>query len=92
MKNTFKKAQKFLGFLGLLQNGANLCKFCCIISVQIFIKEVKTNAHFQNTNKTIRFPVDIIEGVEKALKGKNCTFTGFVIAAVRSALEEQELN
>lgn len=43
-------------------------------------------------NKTIRFPVDIIEGVEKALKGKNCTFTGFVIAAVRSALEEQELN
>ena len=43
-------------------------------------------------NKTIRFPVDIIDGVEKALKGKNCTFTAFVIAAVRLALEEQELS
>ena len=39
------------------------------------------------TNKTIRFPNDIIEQVENAIQGKDCTFSAFVIAAVRSALE-----
>ncbi len=40
------------------------------------------------TNKTIRFPNDVIEQVEKAIQGKDCTFSAFVIAAVRSALED----
>ena len=40
------------------------------------------------TNKSIRFPNDVIEDVEKAIVGKECTFTAFVIAAVRNALEE----
>ena len=40
------------------------------------------------TNKTIRFPNDVIEQIEKAIQGKDCTFTAFVIAAVRSALED----
>ena len=39
-------------------------------------------------NKTIRFPNDVVEEVEKAIQGKNCTFSAFVIAAVRAALEE----
>ena len=39
------------------------------------------------TNKTIRFPNDVIEDVEKAIQGKDCTFSAFVIAAVRMALE-----
>lgn len=39
------------------------------------------------TNKTIRFPKDVIEGVEAAIRGKECTFSAFVIAAVRMALE-----
>lgn len=39
-------------------------------------------------NKTIRFPTDVVEQVEKAIQGKNCTFSAFVIAAVRRALEE----
>ena len=38
-------------------------------------------------NKTIRFPSDVVEEVEKAIEGKNCTFSAFVIAAVRMALE-----
>ena len=42
------------------------------------------------TNKTIRFPINVVEDVEKAIQGKDCTFSAFVIAAVRSALEEQE--
>ena len=38
-------------------------------------------------NKTIRFPSDVVEEVEKAIEGKNCTFSAFVIAAVRMSLE-----
>jgi len=39
------------------------------------------------TNKTIRFPNDIIDEIEKAIEGKSCTFSAFVIEAVRIALE-----
>ena len=42
------------------------------------------------TNKCIRFPNDVIEQVEKAISGKNCTFTAFVVEAVRTALENLE--
>ena len=42
------------------------------------------------TNKTIRFPNDVVEGVENAIQGKECTFSAFVIAAVRAALDELE--
>ena len=44
------------------------------------------------TNKTIRFPNDVVEQVEHAIQGKECTFSAFVIAAVRSALEDLEEN
>lgn len=40
------------------------------------------------TNKTIRFPNDVVDAVEQAIRGKNCTFSAFVIAAVRAALED----
>lgn len=39
-------------------------------------------------NKTIRFPSDVVEEVEKAIQGNDCTFSAFVIAAVRAALED----
>ena len=39
------------------------------------------------TNKSIRFPNDIIEEVENVIRGKECTFTAFVVEAVRVALE-----
>ncbi|MBQ1393032.1 MAG: hypothetical protein IIY81_05750 [Lachnospiraceae bacterium] len=47
------------------------------------------------TNKCIRFPNDIIEEVENVIVGTNCTFSAFVIEAVRVALEnlkEEENN
>lgn len=45
------------------------------------------------TNKCIRFPNDVIEQVEESIRGTNCTFTAFVIEAVRVALENlQEEN
>lgn len=37
-------------------------------------------------NKTIRFPSDVVNDVEAVIQGKNCTFSAFVIAAVRAAL------
>ena len=40
------------------------------------------------TNKTIRFPNDVVEDVERAIQGKDCTFSAFVIAAVRAALDD----
>lgn len=39
-------------------------------------------------NKTVRFPSNIVDEVELAIQGKDCTFSGFVIAAVRAALDE----
>ncbi|MBQ9756905.1 MAG: hypothetical protein IJW15_00600 [Clostridia bacterium] len=42
------------------------------------------------TNKCIRFPNDLIDNIEKAIEGKNCTFSAFVVEAVRVALENIE--
>ena len=44
------------------------------------------------TNKSIRFPNDVIAEVEKAIAGKDCTFTAFVVAAVRAVLEEMDAD
>lgn len=41
-------------------------------------------------NKTVRFPVDLVRRVEVAIRGKDCTFSAFVIEAVRCALWELE--
>lgn len=40
----------------------------------------------QTTSKSIRFPNDVIEGVERCIQGKDCTFTAFVVEAVRVAI------
>ena len=39
-------------------------------------------------NKTVRFPEDVVSAVEKEIVGKDCTFSAFVIAAVKAALED----
>ncbi len=44
------------------------------------------------TNKCVRFPNDIIEQVEEAIRGKDCTFSAFVVEAVRVALENISEN
>lgn len=49
----------------------------------------------QSTNKTVRFPNDIIEDIELLIRNKNCTFSAFVIEAVRVAIaniKEEEAN
>ncbi len=39
------------------------------------------------TSKSIRFPNDIIDEVEEAIRGTGATFSAFVIEATRVALE-----
>lgn len=51
------------------------------------MKKFKIPSVPPTTNKCIRFPNDLISSVEEAITGTNCTFTAFVIEAVRVALE-----
>ena len=46
----------------------------------------------ETENKTVRFPVKVINEIEKAIAGKNITFSRFVISACEYALENLEDN
>lgn len=46
----------------------------------------------ETENKTIRFPIPLIEKIEKAIVGKNVTFSKFVIQACEYALNNMEDN
>ena len=51
------------------------------------MKKFKIPKTPSSTNKSIRFPDDLIEQVEEAIRGQDCTFSAFVVEAVRVALE-----
>jgi len=40
------------------------------------------------TQRSIRFPNDLIDDVENVIKGKETTFSAFVVAATRHAIDE----
>lgn len=40
----------------------------------------------ETENKTIRFPIPLIDKIEKAIQGQNVTFSRFVIQACEYAL------
>ena len=44
----------------------------------------------QTENKTIRFPIPLIEEIENAIQNQNVTFSKFVIRACQYALENME--
>ena len=44
------------------------------------------------TMKCVRFPNDVIEDVETLIVGKDCTFSAFVVEAVRVAVEAVRLE
>ncbi len=46
----------------------------------------------ETENKTIRFPVELINSIEKVLVGKNATFSAFVIQACEYALANMEIE
>ncbi len=51
------------------------------------MKKFKIPKTPSSTNKSIRFPDDLIEQVEETIRGQDCTFSAFVVEAVRVALE-----
>jgi len=64
-------------------------RYTCIARC-IYIEKFKIPVVPTTTNKCIRFPDNIIAEIEKAIIGKQCTFTAFVIKAVKVALENLE--
>ena len=46
----------------------------------------------RTSTKSIRFPNDMIARVEAAINGTDCTFTAFVVEAVRVALQSLEVQ
>lgn len=53
--------------------------------------QLKSNKK-ETENKTIRFPLELIERIEKAIKNRDVTFSRFVIQACEYALENLESN
>ena len=51
--------------------------------------QIKENKK-ESENKTIRFPLDLIEKIEKSITNKNVTFSKFVIQACKYALDNME--
>lgn len=51
------------------------------------MKKFKIPSMPPTTSKSIRFPNDMIEEVEGWIRGRDCTFSAFVVEAVRVALD-----
>ena len=52
--------------------------------------QIKPNKK-ETENKTIRFPIPLIESIEKAIQGQNVTFSRFVIQACEYALDNLDV-
>ena len=53
-----------------------------------FVKDKKK----ETVNKTIRFPQDLVDRIEKEVIGSDSYFSSFVIQACEYALKESELE
>lgn len=51
--------------------------------------QIKPNRK-ETENKTIRFPIPLLEQIDKAISNKDVTFSKFVIQACEYALENME--
>ena len=51
--------------------------------------EIKPNRR-ESENKTIRFPIEVIDRINEAITGKDVSFSNFVIQAVEYALDNME--
>lgn len=51
--------------------------------------QIKPNRK-ETENKTIRFPIPLIDNIEKAIQGQDVTFSRFVIQACEYALNNLE--
>lgn len=46
----------------------------------------------ETENKTVRFPVELVEKINKAIQGRDVTFSGFVLQACEYALANMETD
>ena len=51
--------------------------------------QLKSNKK-ESENKTIRFPLPLVEQIDKAIENQDVTFSNFVIQACEYALENME--
>lgn len=51
--------------------------------------QIKPNRK-ETENKTIRFPITLIEKIDAAIKGNEVSFSGFVIQACEYALDNMD--
>ena len=56
------------------------------------MSEFKIPSTPPTTVKSIRFPNNIVEDVEKAIEGKECTFTAFIVEATKVALDNLKIT
>lgn len=62
--------------------------FIILVKGCVFMGKFNIPVVPSTTQKSIRFPNYIIDEVEDAIQGKDCTFSAFVIEAVRIALKD----
>lgn len=80
-----------------MQYAMQICASVCnTISVYLHIEkrrkmtfQIKPNRR-ESENKTIRFPLPLVEKIENVLKNNDATFSSFVIQACEYALENME--
>ncbi len=53
--------------------------------------QIKPNKR-ESENKTIRFPLPLVEKIEDAIKNNDATFSSFVIQACEYALQNMEIQ
>lgn len=53
--------------------------------------QIKSNKK-ESENKTIRFPISLIDSINNAITNKDISFSGFVIQACEYALQNMETS
>ncbi|MBE5952234.1 MAG: hypothetical protein E7260_11755 [Lachnospiraceae bacterium] len=53
--------------------------------------QIKSNKK-ESENKTIRFPISLIESINNAITNKDISFSGFVIQACEYALQNMDTS
>ena len=53
--------------------------------------QLKSNKK-ESENKTIRFPLPLVEQIDKAIENQDVTFSNFVIQGCEYALENMEIS
>lgn len=56
------------------------------------MKQFKIPVKEPTTYRGIRFPNDLIQEVENAIQGKNCSFSAFVVEATKVAVDSVKIS